>query len=86
MTLLPFVATFLLLTALAGLIRVLRGPTTADRMLAAQLIGTSGVAMLLVMGVDSGAWALFDVALVFAILATIALVTFVATARSERQP
>ncbi|KIC48036.1 monovalent cation/H+ antiporter complex subunit F [Tateyamaria sp. ANG-S1] len=85
MIVLPFIATLLLLTALVGLIRILRGPTTADRMLAAQLIGTSGVAILLVMGVASGNRALFDVALVFAILAAIALTTFLATARLERQ-
>ena len=84
MSFLPSIATFLLLTALVGLVRVLRGPKTADRMLAAQLIGTSGVAILLVMGVDGDAPALFDVALVFAILAAIALTTFVATARSAR--
>ncbi|WP_147113172.1 monovalent cation/H+ antiporter complex subunit F [Tateyamaria sp. syn59] len=86
MILLPYLATFLLLTALVGLIRVMRGPTTADRMLAAQLIGTSTVAILLVIGVATEAPALFDVALVFAILAAISLAAFVATARSGHQP
>lgn len=81
MTLAPFLATFLLVTALVGLLRVLRGPTTADRMLAAQLIGTSGVAILLIMAVGTGTPALFDVALVFALLAAIALTTLVATIR-----
>ncbi len=36
-------ALFLLLTLMAGLWRVLRGPTAADRMLAAQLFGTTAV-------------------------------------------
>ncbi|MEA3302986.1 MAG: pH regulation protein F, partial [Pseudomonadota bacterium] len=34
-------ALFLLMTLIAGLWRVLRGPTPADRMLAAQLFGTT---------------------------------------------
>ena len=41
-------ALVLLMSVLAGLWRVVRGPTTADRMLAAQLFGTTGVAILLV--------------------------------------
>lgn len=36
-------ALFLLLTLMAGLWRVLRGPIAADRMLAAQLFGTTAV-------------------------------------------
>jgi len=41
-------ALFLLLNLVAGMWRVLRGPTAADRMLAAQLFGTTSVAVLLV--------------------------------------
>lgn len=33
----------------AGLVRIARGPTPADRMLAAQLFGTTGVAVLLLL-------------------------------------
>ena len=40
-------AVFVLATVALGLARVLRGPGDADRMMAAQLLGTGGVAVLL---------------------------------------
>jgi multicomponent Na+:H+ antiporter subunit F len=64
-------ALFLLLTVAAGLFRVLRGPTAADRMLAAQLFGTTGVAVLLLLAEAWNAPELRDVALVFALLAAV---------------
>lgn len=70
-------AAMLLLTLVAGLARVARGPTDADRMLAVQLFGTTGVAVLLLLGHGIGAPAVVDVALVFALLAVIATVAFV---------
>lgn len=70
------VAFFLLLNIIAGLWRVLRGPMPADSMLAAQLFGTTGVAILLLLAPPLGA-ALRDVALVFALLAAVATVAFV---------
>lgn len=70
-------AVILLLNVLAGLGRVLRGPTAADRMLAAQLFGTTVVAMLLLLGAAAERDALRDVAMVFAVLAPIAGVAFV---------
>jgi multicomponent Na+:H+ antiporter subunit F len=69
----------LLLTLLGGLVRVVRGPSEADRMLAAQLLGTTTVALLMLMAIATGMPRLLDVALVFAILAAIAVVCFVAT-------
>ena len=71
-----WVAFFLLLNVIAGLGRVLRGPTPADSMLAAQLFGTTGVAILLLLAPTLGP-ALHDVALVFALLAAVATVAFV---------
>jgi multicomponent Na+:H+ antiporter subunit F len=71
------VAVFLLLNVLAGLLRVVRGPTLADRMLVAQLFGTTGVTVLLVLASEPGRSALRDVALVFALLAAIVVVAFV---------
>jgi multicomponent Na+:H+ antiporter subunit F len=38
-------AFFLLLNIAAGWLRIVRGPTRVDRMLAAQLFGTTGVAV-----------------------------------------
>jgi multicomponent Na+:H+ antiporter subunit F len=71
------VALFLLLTVSAGLVRVARGPTPADRMLAAQLFGTTGAALLLLLAAVLDARALRDVALVFALLAAVLAVAFV---------
>lgn len=71
------VAVFLLLTVLAGLLRILRGPTPPDRMLAAQLFGTTGVAILLLLGKGLGLPALRDVALVFVLLGALSTVAFV---------
>ena len=68
---------FLLLNLGAGMWRVLRGPSAADRMLAAQLFGTTAVAILLLLAEATGSAALRDVALVFALLATVTAVAFV---------
>ena len=70
-------ALFLLLTVAISLVRVLRGPTAGDRMLSAQLFGTSGVGILLLLGLGMDMPALWDVALVFALLAAVAVVAFV---------
>lgn len=70
-------ALLLLLTLVAGLWRVLRGPTPADRMLAAQLFGTTAVACMLLLSQAFEYPALRDVALVFALLAAVTAVAFV---------
>ena len=70
-------AVFLMLNVAASLLRILRGPTAADRMLAAQLFGTTGVAILLLLAEAQAVPALRDVALVFALLAALATVAFV---------
>lgn len=70
-------AVFLALNIVAGLVRVLRGPTLADRMLAAQLFGTTGTAILLLLAEALAQPALHDVALVFALLAAVNVVAFV---------
>lgn len=70
-------AIFLLLNIAAGLVRILRGPTPADRMLAAQLFGTTGVAILLLLAEAQGKPPLRDAALVFALLAALTTVAFV---------
>jgi multicomponent Na+:H+ antiporter subunit F len=77
-------ALFLLITIAAGMVRVLRGPTDGDRMLAAQLFGTTGVAILLLLAEALEEPALVDVALVFALLAAVATVAFVRQ-RGERE-
>ena len=76
-TLFLLLALFLLLNLCAGMWRVLRGPTAADRMLAAQLFGTTAVAVLLLLAQAFDNTALRDVALVFALLAAVTAVAFV---------
>jgi multicomponent Na+:H+ antiporter subunit F len=60
-----------------GLIRILRGPDDADRMMAAQLLGTGGIATLLLLGTATGETATIDVALTLALLAAFASFAFV---------
>lgn len=71
------VALFLLLNLVASLWRVLRGPSIADSMLAAQLFGTTAIAVLLLMAHASQQTAFHDVALVFALLSAVTAVAFV---------
>ncbi len=73
-------AVFILGTVALGLIRLLRGPGNTDRMLAAELLGSGGVAALLLLGVASGVGAVAEVALLLALLAAFSSVAFVAGA------
>ena len=70
-------ALFLLLNLVVGIWRVMNGPRSADRMLAAQLFGTTAVALLLLLAQATSDFALLDVALVLAVLAAITAVAFV---------
>lgn len=74
---LQLTAIWLLLTLLLGLVRIWQGPRPADRILAAQLFGTTGVAVLLVLATVQEMPALRDVALVLALLAVLATAAFV---------
>jgi multicomponent Na+:H+ antiporter subunit F len=69
-------AAFVLATVALGLARILRGPGDADRMMAAQLLGTGGVATLLLLGAATGVDGAVDVALTIALLAAFASVAF----------
>ncbi|MCK7473301.1 MAG: monovalent cation/H+ antiporter complex subunit F [Rhodopseudomonas palustris] len=80
-------AVFVLATVALGLIRVLRGPGDVERMMAAQLLGTGGVAALLLLGVVNDVNAVTDLALVLALLAAFASVALAAGARRpESEP
>ena len=68
---------FVLAMVALGLIRILRGPGDADRMMAAQLLGTGGIAALLLLGVATREAAIADVALTVAVLAAFASIAFV---------
>ncbi len=73
-------ASFVMLTVAVGLLRILYGPGDADRVMAAQLLGTGGVATLLLASVVRSAPAVTDIALVMALLAAFATVAFVKNA------
>ena len=69
-------ATLVLATVALGLVRILRGPGDAERMMAAQLLSTGGVAVLLLLAMATGTGAAVDVALTLALLAAFASIAF----------
>jgi multicomponent Na+:H+ antiporter subunit F len=62
----------LLLSLVLGMIRALKGPSLEDRLLAILLLGTGGVAILLLLSVSMQLTALLDVGLVLVLLAAVA--------------
>lgn len=76
-------AAVLLLSLAGALWRVWRGPDPADRMMAAQLVGTGGVGVVLLLSAAQD-WAMIDVALVLALLAAFAAVAFVKAETPDR--
>lgn len=68
----------ILLTVLLGLLRLLRGPSDAERLMAVSLLGIGGVAALLLLGSAVDLTAATDLALVLVLLAAFAAVAFVA--------
>ena len=68
-------ALFVLAMVAVGLVRVLRGPTDADRMMAAQLLGTGGISALL-LPAGTATPSAVDAALTLALLAAFAAVAF----------
>lgn len=73
-------AGFIVAMVALGLHRIVRGPTETDRMMAAQLLGTGGVAALLLLAVASQTPSIVDVALLLALLAAFASMAFVRSA------
>lgn len=70
-------AVIIMATVILGLYRIERGPTSADRMLSSMLFGTSGIALTLALSAIEDMPSLLDMALVFAILASISTMAFV---------
>lgn len=67
-----------------GLVRILRGPGEADRIMTAQLLGTGGTAVLLLLAQALNLPAAADIALILALLAAFISVAFVkGTTRSQ---
>jgi multicomponent Na+:H+ antiporter subunit F len=82
-------AVFVIAMVALGLLRIARGPTEADRMMAAQLLGTGGIATSLLIAEATGESAVTDVALALALVAAFASAVFarstLAAERSERR-
>ncbi len=73
-------ALFVLAMVALGLWRILRGPGDADRIMAMQLLGTGGIAALLLLAAGTRVGAVVDAALTLALLAAFAAVAFVKSA------
>ncbi len=78
------IASFILATIAGGLIVILRRPAEVDRIMAAQLLGTGGVAILLILAVATKVSPIVDVALMLALFAAFATVAFVRDAPDQR--
>ncbi|MDJ0956834.1 MAG: monovalent cation/H+ antiporter complex subunit F [Arenicellales bacterium] len=63
-------------TLVVGLVPMVRSTSSVERMLTAQLLGTNGVGLILLLAQILDMPALVDVALVLALLAVIAVVAF----------
>ena len=70
-------ATFVLAMVAIGLFRILRGPTDADRLMSVQLLGSGGIAALLLIAAGTGVSAIVDMAVLLALHAAFAAVVFV---------
>jgi multicomponent Na+:H+ antiporter subunit F len=78
-------AAVLLALVAIGLFRILAGPRNADRMMAAQLLGSGGIAVLL-LAAGGGLPGAADVALTLALLASFVSVAFVQCGASRPNP
>jgi multicomponent Na+:H+ antiporter subunit F len=78
-------ASFVLTTIALGLFVILRRRAEVDHMMAAQLLGTGGVAILLLLATATGTPPIVDVALLLALFAAFAAVAFVRSASAERE-
>jgi len=74
-------ALVVLASVAVGLWQVLRVVGLSDKLMAAQLLGTGGIAVLLLLGAASGTAALVDVALVLGLLSAFATAAFIRGAR-----
>ena len=70
------IVVILMITVLVGGIQIARGPTRADRMLAAQFLTTTSVAIFLLLADALDQPALRNLSLVFVALATLTTIAF----------
>ncbi|KAA6186692.1 multiple resistance and pH regulation protein F [Thiohalocapsa marina] len=69
-------ALFVLATLVVALARLLSSRRAVDWVLAEQLLGTAGIAALLLLGVGTDSPGVIDLALLIALLASIATIAF----------
>ena len=68
-----------------ALLQLLRGRQPLDWIMAAQLLGTAGIAALLLFGTATGATGALDLALLLALLAAFATMAFAASVRTRAE-
>jgi multicomponent Na+:H+ antiporter subunit F len=78
-------ASFILAMTGLGLARLLWGPKSADRLMSAQLLGTGGIASMLLVAAASGTPGVVDLALTLALLAAFVSIAFVKGASENAQ-
>ena len=66
-----------------SLLALLRQPTASDRMLSAQLLGTNGVGLIMLLALSQAQPGLIDTALVLALLAAVVVIAFT---RRDQEP
>ena len=71
---LHFGTLFLSITMCVCLVRAIRGPTLADRIIATNMICAKTILLIVIVGVNLGEGFLVDVALVYALLSFLAVV------------
>lgn len=79
---------FLLGSCVLGIVRIVIGPTAADRLTALNLVGSQVVALLVLTAVRSGASVYLDVAMVYAVfgfVGVLALTRFLSGKNSEEE-
>jgi len=72
------------LNLLLSLLVMLRQPSASDRMLSAQLLGTNGVGLMLLLSLLQHQPGLIDVALVLALLAAVVVIAFTRRAQEAQ--
>jgi multicomponent Na+:H+ antiporter subunit F len=76
--------TMLALAAVLTFIRLVRGPTLPDRVIAIDLIGVLFVCLLVVMAASTGQLAFLDVAIVMALISFVGTVAYARFVERER--
>jgi multicomponent Na+:H+ antiporter subunit F len=69
-----------------GLVRVFKGPSIEDRMMSVQLVGTTGVGMLLILAPLLNMPSSVDAALVLALLAAVSAAALTRRERRHSEP